>query len=87
MSQEAKAGGVLFAQSGCLVCHTYRGTGSRNLGARDLSTEGRRGMGVERLARYIVNPPAFGNDVMPRYNHAFSRRQLHELAVFLDESR
>jgi mono/diheme cytochrome c family protein len=87
MSREAQAGGVLFTQSGCLTCHTYRGTGERNLGAHDLTTQGREGMGVERLARYIANPPAFGNAVMPRFGRAFTPAQLHELAAFLNESR
>ena len=38
-------GAKLFAQSGCLTCHTYLGTGSSNLGAPDLSEGGREGQG------------------------------------------
>src|SRR5205814_1027456 len=34
---QAVAGAKLFAQSGCMNCHTYLGAGSSNLGAPDLS--------------------------------------------------
>src|SRR6266542_3192693 len=33
-------GAKLFAESGCLTCHTYLGAGSSNLGAPDLSSIG-----------------------------------------------
>src|ERR1041384_5001890 len=36
----AAPGATLFAQSGCLTCHTYLGSGSSNLGAPDLSDIG-----------------------------------------------
>ena len=42
---DAVAGANLFAESGCLNCHTYLGTGSSNLGAPDLSAEGAKGRG------------------------------------------
>ena len=35
-------GATLFAESGCLNCHIYLGAGGQNLGAPDLSEEGRR---------------------------------------------
>ncbi len=43
----AVEGATLFAESGCLNCHIYLGTGSSNLGAPDLSAEGAKGRGVE----------------------------------------
>jgi menaquinol-cytochrome c reductase cytochrome b/c subunit len=39
---QAVAGAKLFAVSGCMNCHTYLGAGSSNLGAPDLSEEGRK---------------------------------------------
>ena len=39
----AVAGATLFAESGCLNCHTYLGAGSSNLGAPDLSRGRRQG--------------------------------------------
>jgi mono/diheme cytochrome c family protein len=86
MSSEAVKGAALFAESGCLSCHTYRGTGSLNLGARDLTHEGGR-RSHDVLNRYIANPGAFGDNVMPAYSRAFGPRQLHEVAAFLSESR
>ena len=41
----AVAGATLFAESGCMNCHTYLGAGSSNLGAPDLSEEGAKGRG------------------------------------------
>ena len=38
----AEAGATLFAQAGCMNCHTYLGSGSSNQGAPDLSEVGRR---------------------------------------------
>ena len=43
----AVAGATLFAESGCMNCHTYLGAGSSNLGAPDLSAEGAKGRGIE----------------------------------------
>src|SRR5205823_43947 len=37
---QAVEGAKLFAQLGCLNCHTYNGAGSGNLGAPDLTAEG-----------------------------------------------
>src|SRR5712692_242764 len=46
MPREAQPGARLFAQAGCLTCHSYSGVGSSNLGAPDLTREGIRGKGV-----------------------------------------
>ena len=42
-TRPAIAGAKLFAQIGCLNCHTYLGAGGSNLGAPDLSAEGAKG--------------------------------------------
>src|SRR5512134_346711 len=39
-NEAAIAGATLFAQTGCLNCHTYLGEGNANLGAPDLSDVG-----------------------------------------------
>ena len=52
----AVEGATLFAESGCLNCHTYLGTGSSDLGAPDLSAEGSKGRGVEWQVAHLTNP-------------------------------
>ena len=49
-------GATLFAESGCLNCHTYLGTGSSNLGAPDLSAEGAKGQGHRVAGRPPQEP-------------------------------
>ena len=78
-------GAKLFATSGCLACHTYLGDGSRNLGAPDLSTIGRR-LKAQFLARYVADPARFGDDVMPKFR-ALGRTKLRQLSVFLAASK
>src|SRR5215213_1357134 len=46
-NKEAVAGAELFAESGCLTCHTYLSTGSSNLGAPELTAEGAKERGVD----------------------------------------
>ena len=52
----AVAGAQLFAQIGCLNCHTYNGSGSGNLGAPDLTAEGAKGRGVAFQIKHLKNP-------------------------------
>ena len=52
----AVPGAKLFAQSGCLTCHTYLGTGSSNLGAPNLSAEGAKGRGIDFQIRHLKCP-------------------------------
>src|SRR5215471_15718097 len=46
LPKKAIRGAVLFQASGCVACHTYDGSGSRNLGAPDLTAIGRRHLGI-----------------------------------------
>ena len=55
-NKAAIAGATLFAESGCLNCHTYLGSGSSNLGAPDLSAIGTNGKTAEQFAKYVANP-------------------------------
>jgi len=57
---EAAAAAELFAQASCTVCHTYRGTGTTNFDAPDLTNVGSRRRNVESLYRFIANSGAVG---------------------------
>ena len=50
-NEVAVAGATLFAQSGCLNCHTYLGAGSANLGAPDLTEVGASDRGIDSSSR------------------------------------
>jgi mono/diheme cytochrome c family protein len=84
-NQTAVAGAKIFAQVGCLTCHTYLGAGSSNLGAPDLSAEGTR-KSVDQLQQYIADPSKFGNNVMPKFG-SLGPTLLHQLATFLSSSK
>ena len=88
---EAIAGAKIFAQAGCLNCHTYLGAGSSNLGAPDLSAIGKGGRGVQGFADYVANPSKFGNNVMPKfgaqYGGSLNDAQLKQVGTFLDASK
>ncbi len=81
----AIAGAKVFAQVGCQTCHTYLGAGSSNLGAPDLSAEGKK-KDVKTLQAYIADPSKFGNNVMPKFG-SLGPTYLHQLAVFLSASK
>jgi mono/diheme cytochrome c family protein len=86
-NERAVAGARVFAQVGCLTCHTYLGTGNSNLGAPDLSAIGRDTHRTEAgFAEYVANPSAFGNEVMPPFN-ALPREKLLLLGAFLRASK
>ena len=82
----AVAGATLFAQSGCLNCHTYLAEGNSNLGAPDLSDVGATDRGIEFFKAYVSNPAEFGNNVMISYSY-LGDENLTKLATFLDASR
>jgi menaquinol-cytochrome c reductase cytochrome b/c subunit len=83
----AVAGAKLFAQSGCLTCHTYLGAGSSNLGAPDLSSIGSSNPSVDFYERYVSDPSKFGNNVMPKFGEKLTEEQIHSIAVFLSKSK
>jgi cytochrome c553 len=82
----AEAGATLFAQAGCMSCHTYLGEGSSSLGAPDLSAVGSRRQGVDTFKAYLSNPAEFGNSVMGSYSF-LGDTNLTNLATFLNESK
>jgi len=88
---DAVAGATLFAEAGCMNCHTYLGAGSSNLGAPDLSAIGKGGRGVQGFADYVADPAKFGNNVMPKFGAqfggSFDDAQLKQVGAFLDASK
>ncbi len=85
-NEAAIAGATLFAQSGCLNCHTYSGEGNSNLGAPDLTDVGASDRGIEFFKSYVSNPAQYGNNVMISYAY-LGDENLTNLATFLDASR
>ena len=84
-NEEATKGAELFAESGCLNCHTYLGQGSGNLGAPDLSEIGQTN-DAAYFVRYLTNPAAFGNTVMGSYAY-LGQENLDALGAFLEASK
>jgi mono/diheme cytochrome c family protein len=84
---QAVRGARIFAQVGCLNCHTYLGDGTQNLGAPDLTAIGRENpRSPKQYAAYVSNPSKFGNEVMPKFQ-ALGRRNLLALGAFLEASK
>ena len=85
-SEEAMQGAEIFAQVGCLTCHTYLGAGSQSLGAPDLSDIGASGRDAEYFASYVANPAEYGNNQMPSFAR-LGEENLNLVAQFLVESK
>jgi mono/diheme cytochrome c family protein len=76
-----------FIRSGCFTCHTYLGSGARNLGAPDLSAEARRGRGRAWQIRHLKCPGCLHHgSPMPKFA-GLSESQLERLATFLEQSK
>jgi menaquinol-cytochrome c reductase cytochrome b/c subunit len=87
---QAVAGAKIFAQVGCMTCHTYLGAGTPNLGAPDLSEIGKTSnRGVQGFADYVADPSKFGNNVMPKFGgpNGLGDENLMRLGAFLDASK
>jgi menaquinol-cytochrome c reductase cytochrome b/c subunit len=85
-NDDEREGGEVFAQVGCLQCHTYLGSGSQNVGAPDLSGIGASGRDADYYARYVADPTQFGNTVMPRFAN-LGEENLNKVAAFLVNSK
>ena len=85
-AEQVRLGAELVAESGCLNCHQYRGAGSPNFGAPDLTEIGAENRGVDYFHRYVANPGEFGNSVMPPFQ-SLGDENLEAIAVFLDASK
>jgi mono/diheme cytochrome c family protein len=83
----AVPGANLFAESGCLTCHTYLGTGSSNLGAPDLSAEGAKNKGVQFQVAHLKCPSCVNpGSPMPSFA-SLGDENLRKIAVFLEASK
>jgi menaquinol-cytochrome c reductase cytochrome b/c subunit len=83
----AVEGATLFAESGCLNCHTYLGTGSSNLGAPDLSAEGAKGKGIKWQVDHLKCPSCVTpGSPMPSFKD-LGEENLTKIATFLEASK
>ena len=83
----AVPGAKLFAQSGCLTCHTYLGTGSSNLGAPDLSAEGAKNQGLQFQINHLKCPSCVHpGSPMPPFA-SLGDDNIRKLAIFLEASK
>jgi menaquinol-cytochrome c reductase cytochrome b/c subunit len=82
---EAVKGAQLFAQT-CLTCHTYKGAGSSNYGAPDLSSIG-ASQNAQFFKDYVSDPSKFGNTIMPQFGKQLTKQQIDQIAVFLAASK
>jgi quinol---cytochrome c reductase cytochrome c subunit, bacillus type len=86
-NKQAVAGAKLFAQSGCLNCHTYNGAGGHNLGAPELTAEGAKNKGVAFEVAHL-KCPACVNPGSPMPSFAgLGEARLEQLAAFLVASK
>jgi quinol-cytochrome oxidoreductase complex cytochrome b subunit len=83
----AVAGAKLFAQIGCLNCHTYNGAGSSNLGAPDLTAEGAKGRGIKFQIAHLRCPSCVHPGSPMRPFNALPLNYLTQLANFLEASK
>jgi menaquinol-cytochrome c reductase cytochrome b/c subunit len=87
LSADGAEGAKIFAQAGCMGCHTYLGAGSPNLGAPDLSEEGAKGRGEEFQISHLKCPSCVNpGSPMPPFTN-FTDEQYQQLAAFLEESK
>jgi menaquinol-cytochrome c reductase cytochrome b/c subunit len=86
-NKEALKGANLFAESACVACHTYLGTGSTNLGAPDLSAEGAKNKGIQFQIDHLKCPSCVNpGSPMPPFA-ALGEDNLRKLATFLEASK
>jgi len=86
-NQAALAGAKLFAQSGCLNCHTYNGIGGSQLGAPNLTAEGAKNKGIAFQVAHL-KCPACVNSGSPMPSFAgLGDANLQKLATFLEASK
>ena len=84
---EAIPGAKLFAQVGCLNCHSYLGTGGGYAGAPDLSSIGSKGLGVKFQIDHLKCPSCVNpGSPMPSFS-ALGDDRLRQLAIFLEASK
>ena len=84
---EAQPGAQLFAESGCLNCHTYVGSGASALGAPELTAEGTKGCGIQWQVEHLKSPASVNpGSPMPSFA-GLGDANLKKLAIFLEASK
>jgi menaquinol-cytochrome c reductase cytochrome b/c subunit len=82
-----RQGANLFAESACLSCHTYLGTGSANLGAPNLTAEGAKNKGIQFQIAHLKCPACVNpGSPMPPFA-TLGEDNLTALAVFVESSK
>jgi mono/diheme cytochrome c family protein len=83
----ALAGAKIFAQVGCLNCHSYLGTGGGFAGAPDLSAEGSKKRGLKFQVDHLKCPSCVHpGSPMPSFKD-LGESNLRQLATFLEASK
>ena len=87
LPKAAIPGAELFKSTGCTACHTYAGSGHSNLGAPDLTTIGKRQLGIAFQIAHLKCPSCVtpGSPMPP--SRSLGPLRLHQLAVFLEASK
>ena len=87
LSADGEKGALIFAQAGCMGCHTYLGAGASNLGAPDLTSIGTQNLGIEFQIAHLKCPSCeVPGSPMPPFSD-LGEKNLHDLAVFLEASK
>ncbi len=88
---EVHDGAVIVAGSGCLNCHVYAGQGASGPGPELTAIGAQSGKDAAYFARYVENPRAFGNNIMPQFGAKFggslSDEELQQVGEFLAASK
>ena len=86
LPEEAVPGLRLFAEVGCMNCHTYLSEGAQGPGP-ELTDVGKKKKGVDYWVRWIRNPDELKpGSAMPGFP-TLTDDQLRELGVFLEASK
>ena len=87
LPKDAVPGAKIFAQAGCLNCHSYLNTGGGFAGAPDLTAEGAKNKGVQFQIDHLKCPSCVNpGSPMPSFA-GLGQTPLHQLAVFLEASK
>ena len=87
LPRKAIRGAVLFESAGCTACHTYAGTGSRNLKAPPLTAIGKRHLGIRFQIAHLKCPSCVTpGSPMPPFA-SLGRKRLRQIAIFLAASK
>jgi quinol-cytochrome oxidoreductase complex cytochrome b subunit len=83
----AVAGAKIFAQVGCLNCHTYENTGGGFAGAPNLTAEGAKNKGIKFQVDHLKCPSCVNpGSPMPSFQD-LGQSNLTKLATFLEASK